>query len=310
MKASHFAKTTPMLNPARIDFVTLKLFKTVAQLGSITKGASACNLALSAASRRLSDFESAIGVTLLERTAQGVSLTASGHAALQHAVRLYQGYEHFGMEMSDYSRGIRGHVRLWANMSALTEFLPGALSQFSHQHPDIKLEIEEQLSGDVVRALIDGKADIGIFAENTPADGLSASFFKMDELVVLCSKKHQLSRFKSISFDKCLGHDFVGLNQGSSLLELTSRVAESHGQQLKMRIQVRSFDAMCQMIAVNMGIGVVPLGACIGLLKELQLNAIALTDTWSKRNLMLATAPQLHSSAAQLLKTHLLGSTF
>jgi DNA-binding transcriptional LysR family regulator len=112
------------INPARVDFVTLRLFCAVAQSGSITKGAETCHLALAAASRRLSDFEAATGSRLLERSAQGVALTPAGHAAMQHALRLSQGFELFSSELKDYSRGLRGHVRLWANTSALIEFLP------------------------------------------------------------------------------------------------------------------------------------------------------------------------------------------
>src|SRR5258706_6219214 len=124
------------INPARVDFVTLRLFCAVARSGSMTKGAQACHLALSAASRRLSDLEEASGTRLLERSAQGVTLTPAGHVALQHALRLFQGFEQFSRELKDYSRGIRGHVRLWANMSALTEFLPEALATLLGGHPD------------------------------------------------------------------------------------------------------------------------------------------------------------------------------
>jgi len=137
------------INPARVDFVTLRLFCAVAQSGSITKGAEACHLALSAASRRLSDFEAATGSKLLERSSQGIALTPAGHVAMQHAMRLFQGFEQFSSELGDYSSGVRGHVRLWANMSALTEFLPTTLATFLAQHPDIRVEVEEQLSGDI-----------------------------------------------------------------------------------------------------------------------------------------------------------------
>src|SRR3546814_19326419 len=56
------------INPSRMDFVTLKLFCAVAQSGSITKGADICHIALSAASRRISDFEAADEVQLFERS--------------------------------------------------------------------------------------------------------------------------------------------------------------------------------------------------------------------------------------------------
>lgn len=292
-----------LINPARIDFVTLRLFCAVAQLGSVTRGAQACSLAVSAASRRLVDFENATGTTLLERTARGVKLTSAGHLAMQHALRLFQGFEQFSSEIRDYKKGTRGHVRLWSNMSALTEFLPARLSSFMAEHPDIHVELEEQLSGDIVRAVVEGVADIGIFAENTPVGDLSVEHFQQDQLVAVCAHNHPLGRRKSVSFEECLKYDFVGLNRGSSLLELTSRAAEQFGHVMRVRVQVRSFDAMCQLINANLGIGVLPLAV----VRETQphpLKVIRLKDAWAKRNLLLGVSASC-SSAALLLRDHL-----
>jgi DNA-binding transcriptional LysR family regulator len=296
------------LNPARVDFVTLKLFCAIVQSGSITKGANECNLALSAASRRISEFEETVGMALLDRSVKGVTLTHAGHAVMQHALRLFQGFEQLSNELGEYSKGVKGHVRLWANMSALTEFLPSALASFLKDYPEIQVEVEEQLSGDIVRALMDGIADIGVFAEGPITTGLETHIMGKDQLVIACSKDHPLSKRKSISFEECLEFDFVGLNRGSSLLELTSRSAEKLGKQMSLRIQVRSYDAMCQMVAVNLGIGVLPIQACATQIKAMGLKAVELEDAWAKRNLLVATKAGInHSPATKLLSQHLLG---
>ena len=295
------------LNPARVDFVTLKLFCAIVQSGSITKGASECNLALSAASRRISEFEETVGMALLDRSVKGVTLTHAGHAVMQHALRLFQGFEQLSNELGEYSKGIKGHVRLWANMSALTEFLPSALASFLKDYPEIQVEVEEQLSGDIVRALMDGIADIGVFAQGPITTGLETHIMGKDQLVIACSKDHPLGKRKSISFEECLTYDFVGLNRGSSLLELTSRNAERLGKQMSLRIQVRSYDAMCQMIAVNLGIGVLPIQACAAQIKSMGLKTVQLEDVWAKRNLLVATKAGInHSPATKLLSQHLL----
>ena len=286
------------INPARVDFVTLRLFRAVAESGSISQGAEACNLAVSAASRRLTDFETTTGARLLERTSRGVTLTAAGHVAMQHAVRLFQGFELFGSEIREFSRGIRGHVRLWANMSALTEFLPELIHSFLEKYPRIRVEVEEQLSGDTVRAVSDGIADIGIVADGTGTSGLHVEPFATDRLVVVCARNHPLARRRSVSFRECLDHDIVGLNQGSSLLDRISRAAEEAGQPLRVRIQVRSFDAMCQMIRVNLGLGVMPLAVCRSRVAALRLKAIPLTDAWAERGLLLVTKSGVEPTAA------------
>lgn len=295
------------INPARVDFVTLKLFCAIVQSGSITKGAKDCNLALSAASRRISEFEETVGIALLNRSVKGVTLTTAGHAVMQHALRLFQGFEQLSNELGEYSKGVKGNVRLWANMSALTEFLPSGLASFLKIHPEIQVEVEEQLSGDIVRALMDGIADIGVFAEGPVTSGLITRVMGNDQLVIAFSKNHPLSKRKSISFEECLQYDFVGLNRGSSLLELTSRSAEKLGKPMRLRIQVRSYDAMCQMIAVNLGIGVLPHQACASQIKAMDLKVIQLEDSWANRNLLLATKAEINQSPASiLLSQHLL----
>lgn len=300
----------PQMNPARIDFVTLKLFCAIAQSGSITKGASECHLALSAASRRISELEETVGLMLLDRSAKGVTLTPAGHAVMQHALRLFQGFEQFSNELNEFAKGSKGHVRLWANMSSLTEFLPSALASFLKEHPEIQVEVEEQLSGDIVKALLDGIADIGVFAEGTPTTGLNTQVIGHDELVIVCSQDHAIQSRKSISFEECLEFDFVGLNRGSSLLELTSRHAERLNKHMRLRIQVRSYDAMCQMIAVNLGIGVLPYQACAPQIKALGLKVIRLEDAWAKRNLLLAIKQDgRQSPASTLLCQHLISQS-
>jgi DNA-binding transcriptional LysR family regulator len=292
-----------LINPARVDFVTLRLFCAVAQMGSMTRGAQACSLAVSAASRRLADFENAAGTLLLDRSSRGVKLTPAGHLAMQHALRLFQGFEQFSSEMRDYTLGTRGHVRLWANMSALTEFLPASLASFMGAHPDIHVELEEQLSGDIVRALVDGLADIGIFAENTPVGDLRVEPFQQDQLVAVCAHDHPLGRHRKVSFKQCLQYDFVGLNRGSSLLELTARAAEQYGEVMHVRIQARSFDAMCQLINANLGIGVLPL-AVVRATQPHPLKIVHLKEAWASRKLLLGLS-QTCSSAALLLRDHL-----
>jgi DNA-binding transcriptional LysR family regulator len=294
------------INPARVDFVTLRLFCLVAQLGSITKGASRCHLAVSAASRRLTDLESAVGTALLERTAQGIHLTPAGNVALQHALRLCQGFELFGAELSHYTKGFRGHVRLWANMSSLTESLPDALADFMARHPDIKIDVEEQLSTDTVRALVDGLADIGVIAEGNPTHGLTVAPFLRDNLVMVCPADHPLAVLQEVEFSSCLSYPFIGLNRGSSLLELISSTARDAGVPLLLRVQVRSFQAMFRMISAKLGIGVVPSTVCEPLLSSYNLTAVLLTDAWAQRQLLVARSiDRPLSPASQALWQHL-----
>ena len=74
---------------------------------------------------------------------------------------------------------------------------------------------EEQPTGDIVRALVDGVTDLGALADNIPAHGLTITLFQPDELVLVCAGTHSLAHHRRIDFKDCLVHDFVGLSCSS-----------------------------------------------------------------------------------------------
>ena len=102
------------------------------------------------------------------------------------------------------------------------------------------VEVEEQLSGDIVRALVDGVTDLGALADNIPAHGLTITLFQTDELVLLCAGTHPLAHHRRIDLKDCLVHDFVGLSCGSSLLASTSRAAKQAGLPMRLRVASRA----------------------------------------------------------------------
>ena len=103
-----------------------------------------------------------------------------------------------------------------------------------------RVEVEEQLSGDIVRALVDGVTDLGALAGNIPAHGLTITLFQTDELVFLSAGTHPLAHHRRIDFKDCLVHDFVGLSCGSLLLALTSRAAEQAVLPMRLRVASRA----------------------------------------------------------------------
>ena len=118
----------------RIDLTTLRLFIAVCEEKNLTRAASREGIAASAVSKRMADFELAFGVTLFERLSKGMVLTPAGEALLHHARVTLLNIEKIAVELSEYSQGVRGHVRMLANLSAIVQFLPEDLSGFFSAH--------------------------------------------------------------------------------------------------------------------------------------------------------------------------------
>ncbi|MGJ7457785.1 LysR substrate-binding domain-containing protein [Halomonas sp. MA07-2] len=271
----------------RFDFVTLKLFVAIAEEGRLTAAADREHLALAAVSKRVSDLESMIGTELLYRRSRGVELTPAGQAFLHHARRILEDVARLEAELSEYGEGVRGHVRIHSNTSAIIAFLPQDLSVFSREYPQIKLDLQERTSAEAIAAVRDGVADVGIFAGHVAADGLEVVPYRRDQLVLVTPEDHPLADRDRLFLHEATEHDFVGLQQDASLQSLLHDQANQAGRSLRMRIQVRSFDAICRMIHHGMGIGVLPERTLYRDLRDLRLRLIPLADDWARREIVI-----------------------
>jgi DNA-binding transcriptional LysR family regulator len=265
------------------DLDSLALFVRAAEMHSLTKAAEASHLGLAAASRRIALLEHKFRTTLLERSPKGVELTPAGHALLVHAKNVLMQMNQLQVEMSDYAAGRKGALRLMANTSVMTEDLPNHLAQFLSIHPEVRLVIEERWSSEVARAVLASEADIGIVLEGSQIDGLDVFPYVSDQLSVVLPKDHPLSKKPSLHFADILEYEVVALEAGSSMMRLLAQQAVVAEQPLRLRIQVRSFEAVCRMVQSGLGIGVLPILAAKSLANAMGLVVKPLNDPWAER---------------------------
>ena len=297
----------------RIDLTSLQLFVAVCELGSIGKAAEREFIAASAVSKRLSDLEATLDTTLLYRHTRGVNLTPAGESLLHHARSVLFSLEKMQGELSEYTDGVRGHVRIHAAISAIVQFLPEDLGRFIQRHPEVKIDLEEHLSTEVGRAVQEGAADLGICNTAVLARGqeLQTRPYRQDQLVLIVPRQHALARHAALAFEDTLDWDHVGLHSNSSIYLAMRDAAASAGRSVKLRIQVTGLDAMCRMIHNGLGVGVMP-GQAFDLMRGgvgRRLTSVALSDTWAQREIRLvardfSTLPV----AARTLVAHLQAS--
>lgn len=295
----------------RVDLTSLQLFVAVCELGSIGRAAEREFLAPSAVSKRLGDLEAAVNTALLWRHSRGVIPTPAGESLLHHARNVLFGLERMQSELSEYADGVRGHVRVHANISAIVGFLPEDLGRFAKQHPHIKIDLQEHLSSAVQRAVQEGSADLGLcqmISANALA-GLQARAYRTDRLVLVVPHGHALAEQQDVRFDQVLDWDIVGLDPASSI-SLAMRAAAAHaGRALRQRIQVTGVDAMCRMIDNGLGIGLLPERAFRLLQGVGTLHAVQLREPWAERTLTLVARDfAALPTTARLLAEHLAAS--
>ena len=276
------------INLKRFDLVSLRLLVAAVDTGSLSGGAQRLGISTAAASKRVADLEGRIGVQLLLRGKKGVAPTAAGQSVLQHALQVVADVERLALTLDEYRRGSGGSLRIWANPSAFAGFLPGLLARFLAERPSVSVDLEETLSQDAVHAVASGKTELAIVGENTPLQGLYAFVCDVDELVLLLPLGHPLARTEAIELAQACALDLVALSRLTSLNRQIAALAESVGQSLKIRVQVRNFDAVCRMVSAGIGAAIVPRAAGMPHLKSLGLAMVRFSGAPVQRRLLLA----------------------
>lgn len=255
----------------------------VAESGSLTRAASLQHASLAAVSARIKSLEEQVGMDLLVRQARGVKLTPPGEAFLHHARVMLRQLESMRSDLQEYGGGLRGHLRVHANTTAVSDILPDVLAGYLAEHPRVNVDLQEKPNAEIARGVLDGRCDLGIVAGQVDPLGLQAIHFSTDQLVLAASRKHPLARRKAVSFAEVINEDMVGMHQGSTLQNFLEGEAHRLGKSLKLRIQLNSFDAMCRMIGAGVCVGVVPESTARRNQDSLHIALVRLTDAWSVR---------------------------
>jgi DNA-binding transcriptional LysR family regulator len=247
-----------------------------------------------------------LGTPLLERQRRGVRPTAAGRALAHHARLVLQQMERLRGELGAYGRGLKARLRLLSNTAALAEFLPETLAAYLADYPTVDIDLEERPSAEIVPAVAEGLADLGIVADVVDLGELETFPFRTDRLVLIAPRGHRLARRRSIAFREALDEDCVGLGAGSALQDHLGAHAARAGHPLKLRVRVGTFDAMARMVEQGVGVAIVPETAARRCAASMAVAVVRLSDPWALRQLTLCVR-QLDalSPQAQQLVAHL-----
>lgn len=295
--------TPSILN--RLDLKSLRLFVAICEDGTLNGAARRAAIAPSAVSKRLAELERALHCELLIREPRGMRPTPAGETLLHHTRRMLASAEQISLELAEHARGVRGFVRVLANLSAIVEFLPEDLQAFLAAQTRIGVDLEERPSRRVVAGVEEGAADLGICAEGTDTRSLDVHPYRRDRLVLVVPAGHPLAGCGPVALADTLDHDHVGLHRESSIYGALRDEARRLGRPLKLRIHVPSFDAICRMAQAGMGLGVVPEKVHALLGPQMNVVAVPLTDPWAQRTLQLVVRPGAMTPATALLFDHL-----
>ncbi|MDQ7990481.1 MAG: LysR family transcriptional regulator [Candidatus Dactylopiibacterium sp.] len=287
-----------MRNPSAFDLADLRLLAAIATTGSLSKAAAGVPVAVSAASTRLRQFEARCGIAVFVRTAEGMTPTPAGRLLLEQARDVLASAEALRETLAGLAGQRRSVLRLAATTVATSSFLPAALGPFLADYPEVDLKLVEQRSDEILLAVENGQAEIGVYDGNLPTGGLVSLPFRDDRLVLLVAARHALAARAEVSLRDALGFPFIGLQAERSMQRFIEDMATRNAMPLRIRVRAPGFDAIAQFVAQNAGIAMLPEAAAARHAAELPVRIVRLTDAWATRELRLCLR------ALEALPTH------
>ena len=289
------------------DLDSLALFVRAAEVGNLTRAAEASHITVPAASRRLALLEHQFKASLFDRHSRGLQLTPAGEHLLQLAREVLAGVHQMRAEMANYAAGRQAVLRVHGNTSAMTQFLPADVAGFQEAQPQVRILLEECWSEEAVRRVRSGEADLGVVVEGCDTTGLWCQPYRRDQLAAVLRADDPLGG-EALAFADLLERDLVGLEGSSTLTRLLAAQALQQGRPMALRVQVRSFEAVCRAVEAGLGLGILPLAAARGFTHDMLLKVLPLTDDWALRRMRLCTRsqPPAHTPLGALM-AHLHG---
>jgi DNA-binding transcriptional LysR family regulator len=294
------------------DPVTLRLFVAVCEERNIARAAEREAIVASAVSKRIAAIEAGIGAPLLLRGRRGIEPTAAGQALLRQARELLAQMDRLRAELSEFASGVQGSVRVVAAPSVLAETLADDIGAFLAAHPAVQVSLDERVSPEIVRAVREGSADLGVLWDATAAPDLQALRYRSDQLCIAVAAGHPLAArrrpHKAMPFEEVLlgGHITVGVAPGGMMDAMLRRQAALLGLSVVYRVQVSGMDTAARIVAAGLGAAVLPREAVQPQAEALGLQLLPLADDWARRRFQLLLRPEGSVAAStRLLAEHL-----
>ncbi|MDA9807081.1 LysR family transcriptional regulator [Alphaproteobacteria bacterium] len=292
----------------RYNLITLDLFLSASKYKSLVKAAKEKNLVVSAVSKRILDLEKSVGVNLFYRKKTGVELTPAGLEMQKHCTKIFNSINIMDESIKEYSLVSSGIVRVTANLSSITQFLPEDLATFSKKFPKIKINLKEKTSSEIISSVKESLSDIGIFSEHVEnTERLRIVDYKNDTLVLVVPEYHPLVSKLTVKIKDFIKFEMVGLEKGSSLQAMIDKQVQKQNLKIKKKLETVSFEGIRGMVEAGLGISVLPTGAIKPYLKSSKLKIIKIDEEWAKRSIKIAIKnDDSIGKAGALLLNHLI----
>jgi DNA-binding transcriptional LysR family regulator len=214
---------------SRLNLQQLSAFLKLADTGSFGDAAEALGVSQPALSRTIQQIEGKLGTRLFDRDTRKLRLTPAGERLEPLARRLMNEYQEVFAEFDDFVAGRQGVVRIAAFPSVAALLLPATIVSFRERQPAVRIQIWEDVGTPVHRAVLEGRADIGLSTPPPISSDLRYRPLLRDEVVLVCRNDDVLAHRDEHDWAVFATRAFVILSPETGLRTMIDRAMEAAG---------------------------------------------------------------------------------
>lgn len=240
----------------------LKVFEATARHGSFTRAAEELYLTQPTVSIQVKQLTKAVGLPLFEQIGKRLYLTQAGQKLLETCQQVFEGLDQFEMSVADLKGMKQGQLRL-AVITTAKYFVPRLLGPFCQQYPGVEISLKVTNHQNIQERMANNEDDLYIISQPPEHPDLAIHPFLDNPLVVIGPKNHPLAGKKSVPVQALSGESFIMREPGSGTRQAVQELLDTHGVEVRVRLELGSNEAIKQAIAGGLGISVLSLHTII-----------------------------------------------
>jgi LysR family transcriptional regulator, hydrogen peroxide-inducible genes activator len=266
----------------------LRYLIAIGQHLNFTKAAEQCFVSQSTLSAGLKELEDGLGVQLVERDRQNVSLTPMGQEVIDRAKTLLASAEDMVEYAQSASQKMAGTIRLGVIPTITPFVLPQILPELRSRYPDLKVALREDLTANLLQKIHDHQLDFAIIALPYDTEGLLVKDLYGDEFWLAAKNNDPVLEGNEVTVSAKMAERLLLLEEGHCLREHSLRACRRSGLANAAEFEATSLLTLVQMVESGLGIALLPeMAIKNGILKNTNVSARPLSSPAPKRQIAL-----------------------
>ena len=238
----------------------LKAFVAIAEARTFTAAAHRIHYTQAALSMQIKQLEKEVGVPLFTRMPRRVVLTEAGERLLERAHHILREHDAALAELAELAGAKHGRLRVGsASGMVSSDSLPLILKRLRKSHPNADVSVASGTSEELVKKILGGEIDTAFVSLPVEARNVETELLSRDQLVAIASPRHALAGQKVVSAFALAGEKLILGERGGNTRRLIDEFFAEAGLKPTVAMELSRQQAIKNMVAADMGIGIVPL---------------------------------------------------